>query len=288
MKANDGGGNHMSIPFTIKVNEDRSIRGDFFHSANEPQGILIICHGFKGFKDWGFFPYTAEQLAKNIHVITFNFSHNGVGEDTLQFTELEKFAINTCSRELEDLQILIQHVKENKLPIPQRIASSPLFLLGHSKGAGVSLIYAMDYPEQIDGVISWNGITNVDLFSREMKVDMVQQGRTFIPNARTKQEMPLDREILTDIEENHERFNILERSKSAEVPIILIQGTEDAEKLRHGSATLVENNPAIQWIQISNGNHTFNAVHPFQGETIPLKEAITETSNFIDQRLQRS
>jgi pimeloyl-ACP methyl ester carboxylesterase len=278
----------MSIPFKITVDEDRLIRGDFFPSTRESLGTLVICHGFKGFKDWGFFPYIAKQLAQNVNVITFNFSHNGVDEDPHQFNELEKFATNTYSRELEDLQTLIQNIRGNALPIQENIASSPLFLLGHSRGAGVSLIYAMDHPEQIDGVISWNGITNVDLFSQEVKARMRQDGRAYVQNARTKQDMPLDLEILEDIEKNCERFNILERATSSKVPTILIQGTEDGEHLRKGSAKLIEANPSIQWLQVANGNHTFNTVHPFQGETLPLKEAITFTSQFIHDRLQRS
>jgi alpha-beta hydrolase superfamily lysophospholipase len=277
----------MSIPFKISVNEERQIRGDFFPSIHDSAGTLVICHGFKGFKDWGFFPHTAEQLAQYVNVITFNFSHNGVGEDPLQFSELEKFATDTYTRDLEDLQLLIQHIQENSLPIQATIASSPLFLLGHSRGAGVSLIYAMDHAEQIDGVISWNGITNVDLFSQEIKDQMRQDGRAYIQNARTKQEMPLDIEILEDIEKNRDQYNILARASSTTVPIILVQGSDDAKNLREGSAKLVDANPAIQWVTIAGGNHTFNAVHPFKGETLPLKEAITYTAQFIQERLQR-
>jgi alpha-beta hydrolase superfamily lysophospholipase len=277
----------MSIPFKINVDEDRQIRGDFFPSIHESKGTLVICHGFKGFKDWGFFPHTAEQLSQYVNVITFNFSHNGVGEDPLQFSELEKFATDTYTRDLEDLQVLIQQIHENSLPIHETIASSPLFLLGHSRGAGVSLIYAMDHPEKIDGVISWNGITNVDLFSQEIKDRMRQDGRAYIENARTKQNMPLDLEILEDIEKNRDQFNILSRASTTKVPIILIQGSDDAKNLREGSAKLIDANPATQWVQVAGGNHTFNTVHPFKGETVPLKEAITNTAQFIQDRLQR-
>ena len=47
---------------------------------------IIYVHGFKGFKDWGFVPYTCEYFAKNgFFVISFNFSHNGVGEELTEF-----------------------------------------------------------------------------------------------------------------------------------------------------------------------------------------------------------
>jgi pimeloyl-ACP methyl ester carboxylesterase len=277
----------MSVPFQINVSKDRVIRGDFFPAKHEAEGLLIICHGFKGFKDWGFFPYTADKLAQHLHVVTFNFSHNGVGEDGMNFSELEKFALDTYSKDLEDLQLLIQKLKDDSLALPYHLGSLPVFLLGHSRGAGVSLLYAFDHPSQINAVISWNGISNVDLLSQEMKDEMRQKGRTFIRNARTKQDMPLDIAILHDIEVNQDRFNILERVKSTKVPIALIQGTEDFKHLQAGSEKLEENNPNIQRHQIANGNHTFNAVHPFKGETEQLTEAINQTTKFIQRILQR-
>ena len=51
---------------------------------------IIFLHGFKGFKDWGFVPYLGDYLSDNgFFVITFNFSHNGVGRNSTDFNELE-------------------------------------------------------------------------------------------------------------------------------------------------------------------------------------------------------
>ena len=39
-------------------------------------------HGFKGFKDWGFFPHLADRLARaGLVAVSFNFSGSGVGPD---------------------------------------------------------------------------------------------------------------------------------------------------------------------------------------------------------------
>lgn len=114
---------------------------------------------------------------------------------------------------------------------------------------------------------------------------MRHHGRTITINARTNQEMPLDVEILDDLERNESRFNLVQRAQSVKLPIILIQGTEDHPRLREGSAQLVGSNPAIEWVNIEGGNHTFNTVHPFQGTTEPLQEAIAVTKRFIGQRL---
>jgi hypothetical protein len=49
-------------------NEDGDpIRGDVW-GGGEARGkaAVVICHGFKGFKNWGFFPYAAQQLVESI------------------------------------------------------------------------------------------------------------------------------------------------------------------------------------------------------------------------------
>lgn len=273
----------MPIPFQLPLAPERIIRGDFFPARNKPQGTLVVCHGFKGFKDWAFFPYVGETLSEDLNVITFNFSHNGVGEDLTQFSELEKFARNTYSMELDDLENLFTHIRNRSLPLPPEITqvAEPVILLGHSRGGGVSLIFAFDHPDWVKGVISWNGIADVDLFTDEQKEEMRKKGRSSVLNARTGQHLPLDRVILDDMEANRERFNIINRAKTAPVPIVLIQGTEDHPRLLSGSEKLVEANPKIRWIKIEGGNHTFNAVHPFSQVPQALTEALKHTKEAI-------
>jgi pimeloyl-ACP methyl ester carboxylesterase len=275
----------MAISFELKLEPDRVVRGSFFPSRSEAHGTLIICHGFKGFKDWGFFPYAAEQLSEIMDVITFNFSHNGVGENLLEFTELEKFARNTYSRELEDLDAVVRAVESGSLREGVSVSTGPVFLLGHSKGAGTSLIYALDNPGRVAGIISWNGIADVNIFSKENIEEMKTRGRSYTLNGRTKQQMPLDAVILEDMEQNKERYDIIGRIKDIQAPVILIQGSEDSERLRKGSAALLNQNPAIQYVSIEGGNHTFNAVHPFQGETAQLAEALRHTKQFLESCL---
>ncbi|MZQ81781.1 alpha/beta fold hydrolase [Paenibacillus sp. 5J-6] len=272
--------------FELHIAENRIVRGDFYGAASQPAlGTIIICHGYKGFKNWGMFPYVAHSLAADVNVLAINFSHNGVGEDLLDFTELEKFARATYSRDLEDLDEVVKDIRRSESFAGSAAGEKPILLMGHSRGAGVCLIYALDHPDQIAGVISWNGISNVDLLTEDNKKEMRTAGRTFTLNGRTKQNMPLDLEILEDMESNRGRFDIIGRISGAAFPIVLIQGTEDGERLIRGSKQMVEHNPAIQWIRIPEGNHTFGSVHPYQGESEPLKQAIQETLTTIREML---
>ncbi|WP_311198856.1 alpha/beta hydrolase family protein [Paenibacillus hexagrammi] len=180
----------------MEMSKDRMIRADFYPASSaESLGTLIVCHGYKGFKDWGMFPHAAEALASDVDVVAINFSHNGVGDDLLEFTELEKFAKATYSKDLEDLNAIQRLVASDEfqtnimqaeqLPVHFHIndsfkpanRSKPFIFLGHSRGGAVCLIHALDHPEaSIAGVISWNGIVDVDLLSEENKAEMREKG----------------------------------------------------------------------------------------------------------------
>lgn len=271
----------MPIDFNIPLDESNLLRCTRYPSKDaKPQSLIIMAPGFKGFKDWGMFPYAAEQLSHHHEVITFNFSHNGIGEHLTEFTELEKFAINTYDRELKDLDALFSY-----LSLDPATHSLPVFLIGHSRGAGVCLVHGFDHPRSLAGVLSWNGITNLDLFSDGQKQEMREQGRSHVMNGRTGQKMPLDVVILDDLDRQRARYDIMGRIALADFAVALIQGTED--HLREGSRKLVEANPHIPWIQIQGGNHTFNTVHPFQGASRQLKDAINASELFISDVLRK-
>lgn len=266
----------MNRNFEIPAGNDAVLRCSCYPAQSEAKSLIVIAHGYKGFKDWGMFPYIAATLSREHEIITFNFSHAGIGEDPLKFTQLEKFARNTYHRELKDMEILLSYLSQHP-----KFGSLPLFLLGHSRGGGECLLYALDHPEEITGVISWNGITNLDLFTAEQKQEMKEKGRTFVLNGRTGQQMPLDIVILEDLERQQERYNIQERMKQATFPAILIQGSLDGERRMSESEQLIQVRPDISWVQIEDGNHTYGTVHPFAGTTPQLEQALAATTDFI-------
>ena len=68
------------------------------------KGVVVFCHGFKGFKDWGHFNKVSEMFANAGFVfVKFNFSHNGTSpESPSDFVDLEAFGNNNFS--IENLQ----------------------------------------------------------------------------------------------------------------------------------------------------------------------------------------
>lgn len=274
----------ISEAFTISCGNDLFIRGNV-HTISDGniKPVILLCHGFKGFKDWGFFPYAAEKMAeKGFHVIRFNFSCNGVG--VTDFDELEKFAINTYSREQEDLDILLDYIQNNHLPFSNQFDLNRITLVGHSRGGGTSLLFAAEHLE-IKAVVTWNGIADVDLFDEQLKDEIRKNGIAFISNARTKQQMPIRSIVLEDMEKYKERYHILSKIKELQIPFLAIQGKEDMKRLVEGAQLMKKAAPHQSFIDIPEANHTFGAVHPFQGTTPQLENTLLETISFLQSAL---
>ncbi|WP_159886683.1 alpha/beta hydrolase family protein [Paenibacillus puerhi] len=251
-------------------------------SAGVRLPVLIISHGFKGFKDWGFFPYVAERFAsRGFYTVTFNFSCNGVNER--DFDELDKFAVNTYSREQQDLKLLLGAVKAGSLPFGEYADAGRIHLLGHSRGGGNSILAAAEHPE-IRSVTTWNGNANPDLFDDAFKERIAQDGVAYVANARTKQEMPIRAVFYEDLRLHGERYDIARRLQEIEAPVLQVQGDQDSPRLKAGFETLRQASPrhAKAIVTIEGGNHTFGAVHPFQGTTPYLEQALEATLSFLE------
>ncbi|MBA4603033.1 alpha/beta hydrolase family protein [Thermoactinomyces mirandus] len=267
--------------------ENRIIRGDIHLSGSDrPAPVILICHGFKGFKNWGFFPVLAEKLAEaGFIAISFNFSMNGVGDDLQNFTELEKFSRNTFSREQEDISFLVEKIKQGNLPFAEAMDHERIGIMGHSRGGGNSLIYALDHPENINAVTIWNSIHRVDFFAPELISEIEKKGVGYITNARTGQLLPISREVLEDIKQNDKRFAILNRVSDLQSPLFIVQGGEDIPGLMEGAKKINDRAPKSLLHIIPSANHTMKAVHPLKEMTPELEEAIQETAAFFKKHL---
>ena len=109
-------------PFSIDLPDGATLDGEVRSPEGDPpSSAVVVVHGFKGFKDWGFFPYLCECLTRDGHaVVSFNFSLNGIGEDPTAFTDLEAFGRNTLSREVEEILRILHEVRDGGItPCPR-------------------------------------------------------------------------------------------------------------------------------------------------------------------------
>ena len=272
--------------FVIPLGNQLFLRGNVHApKRQEVQPVIIICHGFKGYKDWNFFPYLADQLAEQgFYAIRFNFSCNGVSGAKDAFDELDKFAVNTYSREQTDLAVLLQHMKERSLPFANEFDLDNIGIIGHSRGGGNSILFASEHPE-IKAVVTWNGVSDVDFWDDALKKEIRENGIGYIINARTKQKMPMKADVFDDIEKNKDRFDILSKLATMSSPVLIVQGDADLTQLVEGAYKMKETAPHHMLAIIPGADHTFNAVHPLNEITTQLQQAITETVSFLKQQL---
>lgn len=276
----------MPSPFQLTVGkEDRIIRGDVYiakSTGDQPTPVVILCHGFKGFKDWGFFPILATKIAESgFVVITYNCSMNGIGEDLESFTELDKFGRLTYSREQEDLSLVWNAIIEKQLPHAELMNIDEISLLGHSRGGANVLIYALDHSDQVKKVVVWNSVPRVDFFALTTIQDIEEEGVGYVIHGRTGQQLPIYREVLDDIEDHYERFLFLKRIPTLQSELLIVQGDEDHTGFYEAAEKMANLAPYVTFHIVEEGTHTFSATHPCTEVPPQLAEAIETTLKFL-------
>jgi pimeloyl-ACP methyl ester carboxylesterase len=245
---------------------------------------LIFVHGFKGFKDWGFGPYIGEYFAeKGFFALSFNFSHNGVGDSLTEFTELDKFAENTFSVEIEELTEIINLYQSNFFG---KTENKNIFLLGHSRGAAISLLTASQKNE-VSAIAVWSSVSTFDRYSERQKEQWRKNGFFDVFNTRTKQEMRLNVSLLEDLEKHkNTSLNIENAVRILNRPLFIAHGDQDL------AVTIKEAEQIYDWsdkritelYKIIGTGHTFNCTHPYEGSNRKFDLLLEKTFIFFDNK----
>ncbi|MGO3182799.1 MAG: alpha/beta hydrolase family protein [Aequorivita sp.] len=257
----------------------------YFEETEKPQPVVIFCHGYKGFKDWGAWHLVAEAFAKaGFCFLKFNFSHNGgTIEQPIDFPDLEAFAENNFSLELDDLDRILNLVESGHENIPKSI--STISLIGHSRGGGVVLIKAEE-DSRISKVVTWASICDFKPRFQEGTQnfkDWKETGVTHVENSRTKQQLPHNFQFYKDFRENEERFTISRAVKSLEIPQLIVHGTEDPTVSVKEAKAIHSWNPKSKLEFVDGADHVFNAKHPWEEGRLPneLKSVVESTIHFL-------
>ena len=270
----------------IKNSHNDNLNTDvkYIDSNNKKLPVVIFCHGFKGFKDWGCFPYMMDKIAEAGNLaVSFNFSYNGTGEDEKDhsdFTRLELFAKNTFSRELDDLGSVIDFFAENKNEFkydPENIT-----LIGHSRGGGIAILKTAE-DNRVKRLIVLASVCNFDRYSDALKKKWKEVGYFEVMNSRTNQIMRMNYDLIEDIEKNKERLDIQKAIAEINIPALIIHGTQDITVDYSNAEDLYSrsNKELTELVLIENTGHTFGAVQPYAGTTKALEEAITLVLDFL-------
>lgn len=254
--------------------------------------VIIFLHGFKGFKDWGPFPVVCEELSSaGFGVVAMNFSLNGVGESMTEFDQLELFARETLSQDLDDVATVIDALKRGEIGIEKaELGTDEIGILGHSRG-GHTAVAAAAENEEIVCLVTWSAVADyLARWSDEMINDWKTKGTTEILNGRTGQVMPLGKVVYDDAVENADRVIALRRVQNLYIPSLFIHAKGDEAVPYSEAEKLYRNSPSEdkELKLIPNSGHTFGGAHPFEEEEFPapLEDAVNATSNWFQYYLQ--
>lgn len=261
------------MQFTLESEEGLPIRGNL-DMPERPRALAVVVHGFKGFKDWGFFPWLAERLLQHrIAVCRFNMSRSGIGDDPEAFERLDLFADDTYSIQLADLRLAVRHAQ-------QHAPDLPLFLLGHSRGGGVALLGAADVP-RLHGVAVWAPIARCDRWDEATKAEWRRDGYLDQLNQRTKQNMRLSCAVLDDYERNRERLDVERAARELAAPLLVVHGARDESVPVEEGRRLAGAARDASLLVVGRAGHTMNAIHPLVHVPFELVLAAETSARFM-------
>ena len=258
----------------------------FYNETKEPLPLVIFCHGYKGFKDWGPWDLVAKAFAEaGFCFVKFNFSHNGgTMEQPIDFPDLEAFGQNNYSKELDDLQDLLNMLLNENSNLPG-IDTTAIALIGHSRGGGIVTIKASE-DNRISHVITWASVSGYG--RRTATVGDLEEwkrdGVKYVLNGRTKQQMPHYYQFYEDFFANKDRLNIEAAVKKLTIPHLIAHGVNDPSVKFSEAEELHAWNPNSVLFPIEDCDHVFNTKHPWESEALSneLKLLTSKSIDFLN------
>jgi pimeloyl-ACP methyl ester carboxylesterase len=273
----------MKLQGTYTGADGKSAGYDIQYTANQKGPLIVFCHGFNGFKDWGAFNLMANYFVQSgFQFVKLNFSHNGTSPlHPSEFVDLEAFGANNFEKELEDIEALLVQLKTESFA--DCVDFKKLFLIGHSKGGATALAYSLSHPE----IVSCASLAAVlDPVARYGKLNdklWKENGVKFVLNGRTNQKMPLYYQLAENTQKIKDKLDLRNLLKSDKRKFLFVHGGKDGA-VPVSEINLVKNLPNCTVSIIEDTNHVFGASHPYASTELPndLQQAISEIIKFFE------
>ncbi len=274
---------------TIAINglDNRKITLDIcYPSKKGTYPVVLFCHGFKGFKDWGHFNWVSQKISEQGFVfVKFNYSFNGTSpENYNDVNDLKAFSENNYTKEIDDVRLVLNYIEKSKEDYP--INDQEIYIIGHSRGGGIAFLSALN-DKRIKKAVLWATLSNFESFFRKETIQQWEkEGVVFAENKRTGQMLPIKKQFYDDFILNKSVLDIPILAKLFDKPLLLIHGDKDESvDISHSEYLYNEIHHSIL-IKVENANHTFGATHPFDESkdvTEMLEELVENTYEFLKE-----
>lgn len=243
-----------------------------FKEGDDQKPVVIFCHGYKGFKDWGAWEKMGEYFAENgFFFVKFNFSHNGItAKNPMEFLDIEAFGENNYIKELDDLHSLTDWLLLPDSEFINQIDISNINLIGHSRGGGISIIKASE-EQRISRLVTFSSVSDyASKFPVEEELEKWEnRGVSYIVNSRTGQQLPHHFQFYRNFKENEERLDISRATKKLQIPHLIVHGSQDTTVPISDSGDLFEWSPYPELLLVENADHVYGTSHPWNKENLP-------------------
>ena len=198
---------------------------------------------------------------------------------------LEGFGNNNYSKQLIDINAVIDWVTNPENEYQQIIDSAGIFLIGHSMGGGISILQAAK-DIRVKKLITWAAISECKtpwgLWPYAKMEEWKNSGVQFYLNGRTKQNLPLYYQLYKDYMQNETELNIEKAISSLNISILICHGTKDTSVPVEKAHQLLKWQPNAQLFLVES-DHVFGRYHPWESEDLPLpmKEVVEQSIAFL-------
>lgn len=250
--------------------------------------LLLILHGFKGFRNYSFLPWIAQSMSQlDVMSIRIDFSLNGMNGTSWMVQDTDAFARNTISREVDDVHDLLQAVESlSAFDAVREHWDGRLFIVGHSRGGGIAQIVTRELltsiPRRRVRTVVLNSVgTWLRWTPRQREVWQREGGMTFT-NERTGQQLRMNMSYINDLEQNADRLSLIDAARAGGTDLHFIHAEADLTvPLSEISALRTASQCAAELTVIPNTTHTFGMTHPVDRITPGFVEMMSHVSTWL-------
>lgn len=250
----------MIAPFLLQNPRGLELLGDTHSPAGPAKACVVLMHGFKGYKDYGFIPVLAHDLCDTGSVVhRFNFSTSGMTNEFETFARTDLFSLDTWSRQVEDIVRVVKAIDSGELGGH----GLPIFLVGHSRGGASALLAAGRHNEELNlaGVITINAVDSCSRMTQSEQEAMLGRGYSMTQSARTKQDLRIDSAWLREQLDDPEAHDVLLQASRIKAPVCVFHGDAD-QAVDPSAGTAIARACSTRVNLIKMGDHVLNMSNP--------------------------
>ena len=286
---------HIPESFELRGADGGPLRLDFYAAA--PGGAagraVILCHGFRGYKSWGFLTFLATRLAEEgVPTVAFDFSSSGITDSEGTFGEPERFRHGTYGGDLSDLHTVADWLAARLAASSPGAAESPTAeprfgLVGHSRGGIIALLHAAR-DRRVRAVATLGAPSRIGVWPEGYFEAWRRGDAAEVYDFRTKETLRLGPELYVDWEKNKAEYDSAAAVAALTAPLLVVHGTRDtlvplseAEELAgFGRSTATE-------LRIIEGaGHSFQAGDKIRRTPPPLLDTVESVAAWMRRWLE--